>query len=57
MEHDIELLEKDATFWLPIVKEELKIKKEVFEERLENVRKLLREKLKDRGMRVPQWLE
>ncbi|RLG36235.1 MAG: hypothetical protein DRN91_08465 [Candidatus Alkanophagales archaeon] len=56
IEHGMELIGENAEFWFPIIREELEIRRKVFEERVENAKRLLREKLKKRGAGIPQWL-
>ena len=57
IEHDISLLEKDSEFWLPIIKDFLKTRRKVFDERVKEVKTLLRKKLEEREARIPEWLK
>ena len=56
IEHDIQLLEKDAEFFLPIVKDHIQICREVHEKCVKRAKKLLAEFLKNRGAEIPEWL-
>ena len=57
IEHDLILLEKNPEFWLPIVRDSLRIRREVFNEKVKEVKMLLRRKLEERGAKVPEWLK
>jgi len=57
IEHDMVLIEDSPKFWLPIIKNSLRIRKEVFYTRLYGIKELLRKKLEDRGAEIPKWLE
>jgi len=57
IENDMELIERDPEFWTPIVKDILRIRKRAFNEKVKEVRGLLREKLVLRGIKIPKWLE
>ena len=56
IEHDIALLEKDAEFFMPIVKDHIQICREVHENRVKRAKKLLAEFLEQRGAKIPEWL-
>ena len=57
IQHDLALLKANAEFWLPIVEESLKIRKEVFDKTVKETKALLRKKLEDRGAGIPEWLQ
>ena len=57
IQHDLALLKINAEFWLPIVEESLRIRKEVFDRVVKETKALLRKKLEDRGVKIPEWLK
>jgi len=58
IEHDLKLLEHNAEFWFPHIKQDFEtIYKRVNQEEIENAETLLLEQLKARNAKVPEWLQ
>jgi len=55
--HDMELIAKNADFWLPIVKDSHKIRVKICEEEIKNAKRLLLSLLRERNVKIPEWLE
>lgn len=61
VEHDLslleKLLEKNADFWLPIIKDQYAIHKRACQDDIKTAKTLLRKLLTERGADIPKWLE
>lgn len=55
--HDLELLARDADFWLPHIRDDHKIHMKVLDEDISNANSLLRTYLETRNAEVPKWLK
>jgi hypothetical protein len=56
VEHDLELLEHDASFWITIIRDEYRIHRKVHEEDVSEARSLLRQMVNSKGHKIPEWL-
>jgi len=58
IEHDLKLIEHNAEFWFPHIKEDFEtILKRANIEEIKNAETLLLEQLKTRNAKVPEWLQ
>lgn len=57
IEHDLELLEHNMEFWLPIVKEDPELYTKVCKAEIETARNLLIELMTKRQAKIPEWLK
>ena len=56
-ENDLTFLEENAEFWLPIVKDELRIRRKVHDADIERAKTILRQLFKERDAKLPSWLK
>ena len=57
IEQDLQLLDKDCQFFLPIVVDEMRIYRKVHADSVKRAEKLLVKFLKSRGAEIPTWLK